>query len=74
MASHREATRLDNLPMEILRRIAAAGPAANVLPAMKTCRSLYGAYFDTLVLKEILENENVCPARFDRNPGMLCLH
>jgi hypothetical protein len=46
---------LDCLPQEILARIACSGPAESVLALAKTCRTLYGACYDTLVFKAVIE-------------------
>ena len=50
--------KLDSLPVEIIRRIAAFGPCESALALLKVNRVLYQACNDRLVFKSIIDNGN----------------
>lgn len=54
-----ESLRLDDLPTEILLRIASLGSAENILSIQLVCHRLHDALFDTVVFRQILESETV---------------
>jgi hypothetical protein len=53
-----ESRKLDTLPVEIIRRIAAHGPCQSALALLKVNRALHYACNDQLVVKSIINNGN----------------
>ena len=53
-----EPSKLDELPIEIVRRIASVGACEAVLALSKVNKTLHAACHDTLVYKAIIDNRN----------------
>jgi len=53
-----ESRKLDTLPVEIIRRIAAHGPCQSALALLKVNRALHHSCNDQLVFKSIINNGN----------------